>query len=155
MNSRTPARQLADFLGKFDPEIAALATGALARLRKRLPWAFELVYDNYNALAIAFSPTESSAVAIVSIAVYPRWVSLFFAQGARLKDTGSILKGAGKQMRHIVLASADDIRRPDVEALISAAIKLAGNPIEARARPRLLVKSIAAKQRPRRPASRP
>jgi hypothetical protein len=64
LNGRTPARLLADFLGKFDPRVAALAKSALSKLRSRLPGAFELVYDNYNALAIAFSPTETSSAAI-------------------------------------------------------------------------------------------
>lgn len=153
LNVRTPAKQLAEFLGKFDPKVAALARGALSKLRDRLPGAFELVYDNYNALAIAFSPTDSSSAAVFSIAVYPRWVSLFFALGARLRDPRSILKGSGNQMRHIVLASPDDIQRPDVEALISEALELAGNPIDAGGSGRLIIKSIAAKQRPRRPVS--
>jgi hypothetical protein len=153
LNARTPAKQLADFLGKFDPMVAALARGTLSKLRNRLPGAFELVYDNYNALAIAFSPTDTSSAAVFSIAVYPRWVSLFFSQGARLRDPNSMLKGSGNQMRHIVLANSDDIQRPEVEALISEALKLAGNPIDARGRRRLIIKSIAAKQRPRRPIS--
>jgi hypothetical protein len=46
MLKQTPAGQLAAFLGKYQPGVAALARGALARLRKRLPGAFELVYDN-------------------------------------------------------------------------------------------------------------
>jgi hypothetical protein len=154
-NVQTPARQLADFLGKFDPEVATIAKGALSKLRKRLPGAFELAYDNYNALAIAFGPTDGSSAAVFSIAVYPRWVSLFFAQGARLLDPRSILKGSGNQMRHIVLESPDDIQRPDVEELISQALKLAGVLMDGRRRRRLIIKSIAAKQRPRRPASRP
>jgi hypothetical protein len=153
LNVRTPAKQLADFLGKFDPVVAALARGALSRLRNRLPGAFELVYDNYNALAIAFSPTDTSSAAVFSIAVYPRWVSLFFSQGARLRDPKSMLQGGGNQMRHIVLANSDDIQRPEVETLISEALKLAGNPIDARGRRRVIIKSIAAKQRPRRPIS--
>jgi hypothetical protein len=148
---QSPARQLADFLGKFDPKVATLARAALSKLRNRLPGAFELVYDNYNALAIAFSPTDTSSAAIFSIAVYPRWVSLFFAQGARLRDPKSLLKGSGNKMRHIVLASPDDIQSPDVEALISQALKLAGTPLDARRRRRLIIKSIAAKQRARRP----
>jgi hypothetical protein len=150
MGGQTPARQLAAFLAKYEPEVAALAKGALARLRKRLPGAYELVYDNYNALAIAFSPRDTSAAAIFSIAVYPRWVSLFFAQGARLPDAEKLLKGSGNKMRHIVLAAAEDIGSPDVELLISAALKLAGDPIDPTARRRLIVKAVASKQRPRR-----
>jgi hypothetical protein len=152
-DARTPAKQLAGFLGKFEPKVAALAKGALSKLHRRLPGALELVYDNYNALAIAFSPTDASSAAVFSIAVYPRWVSLFFAQGARLRDQTLILKGGGNQMRHIVLRSPDDIRRPDVEALISQALNLAKVAMDEPGPRRLIVKSISAKQRPRRPAS--
>lgn len=99
MIQKTAAKQLAEFLEKYEPGVAKLARGALAALRRRLPGAFELVYDNYNALAIAFSPSDTSSAAIFSIAVYPRWVSLFFAQGARLPDPKKILKGSGPNAR--------------------------------------------------------
>src|SRR5580700_7763599 len=123
MGEQSPAKQLAAFLAKFEPDVATIAKGALARLRKRLPGAYELVYDNYNALAVAFSPRDTSSAAIFSIAVYPRWVSLFFAQGARLPDPKKLLQGGGNRMRHIVLSSPHDICDPDVEALIRAALK--------------------------------
>jgi hypothetical protein len=69
--------QLASFLAKFTPEVAALARSILAAMRTRYPTAIELVYDNYNALAIGFGPTDKTSQAIFSIAVFPRWVSLF------------------------------------------------------------------------------
>jgi hypothetical protein len=151
MSDATPARRLAGFLGKYEPAIAALAKGALARLRRRLPGAFELIYDNYNALAIALSPTDTSAAAVFSIAVYPRWVSLFFAQGARLPDPKKLLQGSGNRMRHIVLRSPDDICAPHVEVLIRAALKLSAKPFDRTRRRQLIIKSVAPKQRPRRP----
>ena len=152
MVKETPAMQLAAFLGKYEPGVAALARGALARLRKRLPGAFELVYDNYNALAIAFGPSEKGSAAIFSIAVYPRWVSMFFAQGARLPDPKKLLTGSGNKMRHIVLTSPSDIESPNVEALISAALEMAREPINPARRRQLIIKAVAAKQRPRRAA---
>ena len=79
--TRTPAQQLRIFLAKFEPRVAASARSALARLRKRLPGATELVYDNYNALAIGFGPGDKASEAIFSIAVFPRWVSLFSCKG--------------------------------------------------------------------------
>jgi ribosomal protein S20 len=149
MSKLTPARQLAAFLNKYDPDIAADARGALAHLRKKLPGAFELVYDNYNALAIAFSPSEKASEALLSIAVYPRWVSLFFAQGARLPDPKKLLKGGGTKMRHIVLKSRSDIQSADVAAVIAAAQSLAAKPIDATGK-RQLIKAQSAKQRQRR-----
>ena len=69
----------------------------------------QLVYDNYNALAIGFGPSERASEAIFSIVLYPRWVTLFFLQGAGLADPKRLLKGSGKVVRHIVLASAADL----------------------------------------------
>ena len=147
-----PRRQLARFLDKYEPAIAKRARASLAFLRKRLPTATELVYDNYNALAIGFGPTRNASDAIFSIAVYPRWVSLFFLQGAALPDPDGRLRGSGKKVRHIVLSRAEELRLPAVEALISAALATAKKPLDPYAKPILLIKSISAKQRPRRPA---
>jgi len=46
-------------------------------MRTKFPRANVLVYDNYNALAIGFGPTERASDAVFSIAPFPRWVSLF------------------------------------------------------------------------------
>ena len=110
-----------------------------------------IVYDNYNALAVGFGPGDRTSEAILSIAVYPRWVSLFFLQGSRLKDPAKLLKGSGARVRHIVLSEADDIGSEKVEALIAAALAGAARPIDPQAKRQLIIKSVSAKQRPRRP----
>jgi len=58
--NRGAEAQLAGFLAKYDPEIEALAREARKRMQARLPGATELVYDNYNALAIGYGPSERS-----------------------------------------------------------------------------------------------
>src|SRR6202521_3079853 len=143
--TRTPARQLASFLAKFEPSVAASARAALSRLRKRLPGATEIVYDNYNALAVGFGPGDRPSEAIFSIVVYPRWVSLFFLQGARLKDPAKLLRGSGTKVRHIVLREADDIGLRQVDDLIAAALAAAVRPIDAKAQRQLIIKSVSAK----------
>ena len=153
MKSDSAETQLAEFLAKYTPEIAALAQEVLAKMRKRLPGACQLVYDNYNALAIGFGPTERASDAIFSIALFPRWVSLFFLQGAGLRDPHKLLQGTGKQARHILLRNADQIEEPPVEALIVAALKSAKRPIDGQSQEGcLIIKSVSVKQRPRRPA---
>jgi hypothetical protein len=149
--TRTPAQQLGRFLAKFEPRVAAYARAALTRLRKRLPGATEIVYDNYNALAIGFGPSDKASEAIFSIAVYPRWVSLFFLQGAKLPDPHGLLKGTGTKVRHIVLTEPTVLEEPRVKSLISAAMLSAKRPIDPSQRRRLIIKSVSAKQRPRRP----
>lgn len=149
----TPRQQLDRFLDKFSPTIAATARAALTRLRRATPGALELVYDNYNALAIGFGPTQRASDAILSIAVFPRWVSLFFLQGAGLPDPDGLLRGSGKLARHIVLSDARDLDGPAMRRLLQTALKRARVPLDSRQRRQLIIKSVSAKQRPRRPTA--
>jgi hypothetical protein len=151
MPAKTPTQQLAAFLAKFEPPVAATARAALSHLRKRLPGAAELVYDNYNALAIGFGPGDRASEVIFSIAVYPRWVSLFFLQGAKLPDPDNVLRGNGNKVRHIVLTNMTVLELPAVKKLMTLALASAKKPLDPKQRRRLIIKSVAAKQRPRRP----
>jgi hypothetical protein len=150
--SLPPAKQLDLFLDQFTPAVAAEARVALRRMRARLPGAQELVYDNYNALAIGFAPTDRTSEAIFSIALFPRWVSLFFLlNGTRLRDPEALLEGSGNKVRHIKLANGAMIDHPGVQDLIAQALELADNPIDPTQPRRLIIKSISEKQRSRRP----
>jgi hypothetical protein len=144
----TPREDLARFIAKFDPAIAKKARSSIAALRKLLPGANLLVYDNYNALAIAFVPTERASDAILSIALYPRWVSLFLVGGQKLTDPKKLLRGSGATMRHVVLDDVS-IDTPAVRALVRAAVALSRQPLP-KARGKILIKAVVAKQRPRR-----
>jgi hypothetical protein len=145
--------QLDGFLTKFLPEVEDTARQAIKKLRARLPGAIELVYDNYNALAIGFGPTERASEAIFSIALYPRWASFFFLlNGTKLRDPECYLKGSGKQVRHIVLESVALLDDPVVQDLMAQALELSPKQIDAKQPRRLIIKSVSAKQRARRPA---
>jgi hypothetical protein len=148
-------KQLASFLAKFDAEIAELAEEILGEMRKLYPTALELVYDNYNALAIGFCPTERASEAIFSIALFPRWVSLFFLQAKGLPDPDKMLRGNGTVARHIVLPSAAMLYMPPARALMKEATERAKVPFDPKGKHRLIIKSISAKQKPRRPAPKP
>ncbi len=150
---KSPEDQFAAFMRRYTPEICSLATAAVAKMRKRLPGAIELVYDNYNALVIGFSTTERASDAIFSIALYPRWVTLFFLKGAGLPDPQRLLKGSGNTVRHIVLEDASMLDLPEVKILMREALARAGNPLDRKRPRRMIIKSISATQRPRRPDS--
>jgi len=149
VNGLSPAKQLAGFLARFNPPIAALARAARAKLRRRLPRAVEMVYDNYNALVIGYSPTARPSEAIVSIVIYPRVVNICFLQGRHLADPHGILHGDGNQVRSLRLdEGAAVLDTPPVRALLAAAVAFADAPFAGPGR--LVIRSIAAKQRPRR-----
>lgn len=95
-----PARTLAACLAKFDPQVAAVATSCLERLRALVPGAKELVYDAYNALAIPFGTGERLGDTFVGITVYPRHVNLNFLRGSELEDPDGLLVGTGSKIRH-------------------------------------------------------
>jgi len=148
-------QQLASFIAKYTPAIAAQAFEIRARMRAKYPSALELVYDNYNALAIGYCPAEKTSEAIFSIALFPRWVSLFFLQANGLPDPDRILKGTGNVAKHVVLKSADDLEHPSVRALMHEAVLRAKVPFPATGTHRLIIKSVSENQRPRRPAQQP
>jgi|SRR5215469_4615644 len=154
VSARTPESELDSFLAKYTPEIQSRATAILVRMRELVPSAIELVYDNYNALAIGFSPTERASEAIFSIAVYPKWVSLFFLQAKGLKDPDGLLQGSGSVAKHVVLPDVGALDDPKVRKLMEAAKRLAKVPLRADTVHRVVVKSVSAKQRPRRPAAK-
>lgn len=147
----SPEDQLQSFIDRFSPEVAARANQTLDKLRQLLPGATRLVYDNYNALAVAFTPDGRPSHTILSVTLYPRWVSLFFTNGAALRDPAGILKGSGSKMRHLVLNSKEDLDRPEVGSLIEEAVRSSGLSLPA-GEGQVVIQSVSAKQRPRRPA---
>jgi hypothetical protein len=148
---QSPQSQLDDLLDKYTPEVAAAARECLKKMRARLPGVTQLVYDTYNALGVGFGPSEKASDVIFSIVLYPRYVTLFFLQGVGLPDPERLLKGDGKVVRHIKLESPSDLDKPAIEELMRVALTGAKRSIDTTAPGSLIIKSIAAKQRPRRP----
>ena len=146
-------KQLEGFIEKFEPGQQTLIRAVRRALRKRLPTAHELVYDNYNFFVIGYSPSDRPSEAILSIAAAANGVGLCFLHGARLRDPKRILQGSGTQTRFLRLPSPDVLSRPEVEALLAAAIEQAKTPLPATGRGLLIIRSISAKQKPRRKSS--
>lgn len=152
MPTDTTARQVADCIARYTPEMADAITACRRKLCARVPRGFELVYDNYNALAIGYAWADKASASLVSIAGYPRWVTLFFLYGQDLPDPDGLLEGDGVRVRSIRLASPDDLDKPAVQRLLMLA--LAPHEADFAAAPPLttVVKAVAPKQRARRPA---
>ncbi len=102
----------------------------------------------YNALAVGFSPNGSKKLLVLSIALYPRWVSLFVS--AKLDDSLGLLKGSGTTVRHVVLTGgAGDLERPELAAFVDQSIARANSMIDPARSGELRIISVSAKQRPR------
>jgi hypothetical protein len=147
--------QLDSFIAKYDPEVATFARRALTKMRRLVPGAVEMIYDNYNWLVIGFGPTERPSEAIFSLVLPPGRVTLCFLQGAGLPDPAKRLQGSGNVVRNIRLYNAGEpdarvLDDPEVLALINVALNRAKVPMPAGARRKLIIRAVAARQKPRR-----
>jgi len=156
MRARTSAigaqaeKQLQVFIDKFSPKHQAIIRSVRRTLRKRLPTANELVWDNYNFFVIGYSATERPSDSVFTIAAAANGVGLSFYRGADLPDPHHILLGSGTQNRFVRLESAAVLNRPEVQALLTAAIDQAKTPFPASGKGKVIIRSISAKQKPRR-----
>ncbi|HSR92431.1 MAG TPA: hypothetical protein VLK88_14100 [Gemmatimonadales bacterium] len=145
-----PETRLKGFIAKFEPGHQKLIRAMRKALRKRLPTAHELVYDNYNFFVIGYGPTERPSDAILSLTGSANGVGLCFIHGASLPDPQKILLGSGNQTRFIHVDSVEVLARPAVSSLISAATAKARTPLQPKGRGSLIIRSVSSKQRPRR-----
>lgn len=151
MKPNPAARQIADFVARYTPDIADAITTCRRKLLARVPRGYELVYDNHNALAIGYAFADHASAAQVSIAGYSRWVTLFFLYGHALPDPEGLLQGTGSRVRSVRLARPDDLDRPAVSRLIDLALAAQADAF-AMAPPLVtLIKSVATAPRDRRP----
>jgi hypothetical protein len=111
------------------------------------------VYDNYNFFVIGYGPSEKAGEAIFSLAAQAKGLSLCFLQGAKPPDPHNLLRGSGNVVRSIRLESADALDDPKVRQLMDIALARAKSPMPADGSHQLIIKSVSAKQRPRRISS--
>ncbi|MFT3913598.1 MAG: DUF1801 domain-containing protein [Anaeromyxobacteraceae bacterium] len=146
----TPERRLASFVAKFTPSMAARIRAARRKLRALVPGATELVYDNYNFFVIGFGPGPRPSDAVLSLACQRSGIALCFLRGVGLPDPQGLLRGAGSQVRSIKLEDDRTLDAAPVRALVRAAVTRSRTPFDPKARRALVIRSVSAKQRPRR-----
>ena len=146
----SPSAQFSALLSRFPPEIVALVRRCLPKIRRAVPCPYQLVYDYSNSLVVAFGMSERGYEAIVAIAIFPRWVRLYFDKS--LPDPKGLLEGSGGKVRSVTLEAASDLDHADIQALFKAAIKRAGATFPRTRSTRMVIKSASKKQRPRKPA---
>lgn len=116
-----PPKELIRYVQRFDPAIRELALDARELVLDVLGPSNESVLDVY-VLAINFGFSERMKDQAVYIGVYTKHINLGFYQGARMDDPEGVLKGDGKQMRHIQIKSPADLGSPIVRDYLQRAI---------------------------------
>ena len=145
----SPTAQLSAFLSRFPPEIVALVKRCLPKLRRAVPCTYQLVYDYSNSLVVAFGMSDRGYEAIVAMAIFPRWIRLYFDKS--LPDPEGLLEGSGAKVRNVTLKAASDLDHADIQALFKAAIKHSGVTLPRTRSTRMVIKSESKKKRPKRP----
>ena len=114
-----PPPRLLELLDSRRPLVAPLVLALREQVLREAPDAIEFVYSTY-AVAVVFTFSRPGK-AFSHIAAYEEHVNLGFNQGALLDDAHGLLVGTGKKIRHIRIASKQDLNLP-LRGYIRAAI---------------------------------
>ena len=121
--SKDQTKDLIKFLKPFDNEINELALWLREFVWDLYPKANELIYDNYNALAFGWSPTDKVGHTFCSIAVgrTSKNVHFGFYWGSQITDPEKLLIGNGNQYRYILVKNKKDFPKAYITKLVHEA----------------------------------
>jgi hypothetical protein len=120
--AKTDTTDLLTFLLPFDTHIVELALWLREFVWDHYPQCNELIYDNYNAVAVGWSPTEKMGDIFCSFAVYGnKDVHFGFYWGSKIADPEKMLLGKGNQYRYIKLNAPSDFPLEYITKLVSDA----------------------------------
>ena len=117
-----PHPQLSTFLKPFKSDIQDLFFDLRSFILKTVPDCNELIWDNYNALAIAYSKSEKLKDAFCNLALYGKHVNFGFNRGAELSDSAIKLEGQGKLIRHLKVHDFEKFPVGEVAPIVMEAL---------------------------------
>jgi len=96
-------KDLSRFLIPFPENVRAIALQLRDFVWDLYPGANELIYDNYNALAVGFGLSEKAGSVFCSFAVFSKHVNFGFNRGTEIDDPQKLLLGNGSLYRYITV----------------------------------------------------
>ncbi|WP_405205705.1 hypothetical protein [Aquimarina sp. LLG6339-5] len=145
-----PNPQLQKFIEPYDQGIQKLTLELRTFITEIVPEASELIWDNYNAVAIAYSKSEKLKDAFCHIALYSKHVNFGFNRGTELTNKGIKLEGKGKLIRHVSLKDFESLQKQEIKKMILEAVQISEkiNPklITKENTPKSIVMSISEKK---------
>jgi hypothetical protein len=121
--SKEQTKDLLKFLKPFPHDVKERALWLREFVWDLYPESNELIYDNYNALAFGWSPTDRLGHTFCSIAAgrSSNNVHFGFYWGSQIADPKKILLGEGNQYRYILVKSKDDFPMAYIKTLLKKA----------------------------------
>lgn len=144
---------LIKFLKPFGGEIEELVLWLREFVWDLYPQTNELVYDNYNAVAFGWSPTDRQGHTFCSIAVgrSSKNVHFGFYWGNEISDPEHRLSGQGNQYRYILVTDKNKFPKAYIEKLVKEAYANSLAKVKDKKQfinGQTIVKSISYKKRP-------
>jgi hypothetical protein len=121
--SKEETKDLLKFLAPFPGEIRETALWLREFVWDLYPKANELIYDNYNAVALGWSPTDKVGHTFCSIAVGRSSFNVHFGfyWGSEISDPRNILLGQGNQYRYILVKDRSEFPKVYIKKLMKEA----------------------------------
>src|SRR5688572_15396474 len=118
---RSAKAEIDRLVARFSPAHEKLVGTARRWLQKRLPTAYEVVYEYRDCFVISCSPNDHGYDGVLAIRGDADGVKLYFTRAKSLSASTKMLKGSA-QARWLEIESAATLARPEVTALVDTAI---------------------------------
>jgi Domain of unknown function (DU1801) len=119
-----PLETIKDLKGFLTP-YPKKGTDLIWELRKFVwelyPSSNELIYDNYNAVALGWSLSDKLSTTFCTIAAFANYIHFGFYYGNKIADPEKKLTGKGNQYRYIKLENGSDFPKPISKKLLKEA----------------------------------
>ena len=121
--SKDQTKDLLKFLEPFNEETKDLVLWLREFVWDLYPSANELIYDNYNALAFGWSPTDRVGHTFCNIAVgrTSKNIHFGFYWGSQIADPEKKLIGNGSQYRYVLVKTRKDFPKTYIKKLLKEA----------------------------------
>lgn len=125
MKSKARLGTFEDLLSELHADTTDNVRPIATRLREIVfagcPDAVEVVRLGDGASCIGVGPKKMSEAHVYIMPLKAR-VNLGFFHGANVPDPHGLLEGTGKKLRHVKIKTMEDANKPEIEALIAAAL---------------------------------
>jgi len=142
--------QLQDFLKAYPQDIQDLFWSLRQFIIDQCPTVNELIWDNYNALAIAYAKSDSLKDAFCHLSLYGKHINFGFNRGVEINALIP-LSGNGKLIRHVSFKVGNAFPEREMIKMLSEASAIADernpNLMAADLKNQSIVKSISEKKR--------
>ena len=119
--SRRVSKDLIRFLKPYPAKVRQTTLALRKFVLDLYPDCFELIYDNYNAVAVGFAVSERAGDVFCSIAVYSGYVNFGLNRGSELRDPQKKFVGSGSLYRRLTVGKMEGFPRDYAKRMLRSA----------------------------------